>query len=75
MTSSTDENGSEFFDEFSNFSSFYDLIGEPDDQWKSECYGRRPIGRARKIFKDRFNESFIETCKGEVGEHSFDNFK
>lgn len=74
MAVSTDEDGSEFLNGFSNYTSVDDLYGKTDDdQWIQRCFGRHGE-RVRKNFRDHLSAHFIKKCS-ETGENSFDNFK
>lgn len=68
------DDGSDFLNAFSDYTSASDLYGETDDQWIQKCFGRKG-DRVRKDFKDHLSGHFIEKCSGETGEHSFDSFK
>ncbi|KAJ6222922.1 hypothetical protein RDWZM_001467 [Blomia tropicalis] len=71
------ENDTNFLLEFTNFTSTFDVEDDEtqleNEEWANKCFGRGTT--VRRDFKSHLNSHFVEKCSGNIGEHSFDQFK
>ena len=71
------ENDANFLLEFTNFTSTFDVEDDEtqleNEEWANKCFGRGTT--VRRDFKSHLNSHFVEKCSGNIGEHSFDQFK